>query len=221
MGLTPLSTSQKDTLWRATTEYQAQLASAPWAMEYLLGRGLREETIRDFKLGAVVTPIDESHKRFTGMICIPNLSGAEDQHPVNIKFRDLNPESDKKYDGPSGQVLRLFNLRALRSAGEFVCVVEGEFDAIVLSQCGLPAIGVPGAQQFSGKGHNYRNRLLDGIDVILCPDNDKAGQDLVKAMSDIRNLTVRSFAPSKDATEFYLDNDQDDYLMYSWIVRGE
>ena len=204
MSVTPLSAAQRAALQTAVREYHGQLYETPAVLDYIYSRGITDETIRDFKLGAVRDPIDDSHRRFQGGWVIPNFCASPDEHPVGIKVRHLGSGDRPKYDQPHGVTARLFNLRALHKATNWVAMTEGEADTIILSQAGIPAIGVPGANQW--KGHLYRNRIFDGLDVILFADNDDAGQALVRAMSDLRGLTVKyADPPAKDVNDQWMN----------------
>src|SRR5664279_2675611 len=128
----PLTASQRAAYERATAQYERDYEDDEEAHRYLEEtRGLSFATIGRMRLGVVRNPIDESHERFVGRICIPNISAAEDGHVTGIKFRLIDsrdeapeepePETDpdikkwkpKKFDQPDGQVARLWNLQAL------------------------------------------------------------------------------------------------------------
>lgn len=174
----------------------------------------------EFRLGAVVNPLD-GHERFTGMICLPNLSAAEDNHVTGIKFRDLDPDTKQKYDQPSGQEARLFNLRALKAAQEVgtIYLTEGEFDAIIVNSLGFPAVAIPGADSFAPKGAKYRYRIFDGLHVVLCKDNDPAGQKLADLLlRELPDVEVLDPSPAKDVNELWLQLNQDEEEMYLWLT---
>lgn len=78
---------------------------------------------------------------------------------------------DGKYRTPPHQKARIFNSDAVWDAEE-VLICEGEFDAMVLSQLGYNACGVPGAStwQEAWNGYFERARL-----IYVCFDPDTAG----------------------------------------------
>src|SRR5664279_99988 len=227
----PLTAAARAAYERATAQYERDYQDDEEAHKYLEEeRGLSFATIGRMRLGVVRNPIDESHERFAGRICIPNISAADNAHITGVKFRliefstgsDGEPEAEyepaeheqgaprqkawkpKKFDQPDGQVIRLYNLRALTYATDTIWVTAGEFDALSLEDVGLPAIAVPGTQQW-GKSHSYRNRLLEGLQVVLMRDNDEAGLALVTAMSSgIDDLIVRDTSPCKDSNEYLM-----------------
>lgn len=219
MPLSPLSASQRTALEMAVREYHEQLQSSERVLNYIYSRGISDETIAEFRLGAVTTPIDDSHRKFLGGLVIPNRCASHDEHVVGIKVRNLDPEAKPKYTQPSGQTARLFNLRAIKQATTRIAATEGELDAIILSQAGIPAIGIPGANQWTG--HRYRARMFDGLDLVLFADNDDAGQDLVRSMADLHNLTVRyPERPAKDVNDQWLQTGQDVDAFRAW-AKGE
>lgn len=193
-----MTITQRDMLERATAAYAADYDTDGEAHDYLEGtRGLGFATIGRLRFGVVRHPITASHNRFRGMIAIPNLGASSDGHPVGIDFRSI---TGRKHDRPEGDKIRLYNLRALTYADDVIYVTEGSIDAASLEDVGLPAIGVPGANQW-GKAHAYRNRIVEGFRVVLLRDSDDAGALLVKDMADIDGLTVRDCLPAKDANE--------------------
>jgi DNA primase len=139
-------------------------------MTYLTGRGLTEATIRSFGLGYVDEPIDGEDSRYRGMVSIPYIG--PNKRIYGIKFRAIDPEQRPKMDGPHGQRSRLFNTRALETAGHLIACAEGEFDAMILNQIGVPAVGCPGASVWPP----FYHRIFAGFSrVIFTADNDDQG----------------------------------------------
>jgi DNA primase len=218
--LTPLGKQQRELLEQATRQYQEDLLEAPWAIEYLKSRGIDQRMAEEFRLGAVINPPD-GFERFRGMVSLPNISAAEDGHVTGIKFRDLNPDTKQKYDQPSGQEARLFNLRALKAAQELgtIYLTEGEFDAIVVSSLGLPAVAIPGADSFAPKGAKYRFRIFDGLHVVLVKDSDPSGDKLANLLlRELPDIEVLDPSPAKDVNELWLKLNQDEEEMYLWLT---
>ena len=80
-----------------------------------------------------------------------------------------------KYWSPKGTRTRVFNTNALLNPGHWIAICEGEFDTMAATQAGIPAIGIPGVQQWSG----YMRNMLSGFSrVIVLADNDDKGQGL-------------------------------------------
>jgi len=101
---------------------------------------------------------------------------------VGIQLRDLE---GKKYS-VEGSQLGLFIPQ--HSYNFNPLIVEGVSDAIVASECGYFGIGLPSAQV----GHvECRDYLIGDFDinvwdeVVLVPDNNQAGSDCMKKMSEL------------------------------------
>lgn len=177
--LQPATASQQEELQQAVKSYADGMTVE--AARYLLGRGLTRETVATFRLGVVGGEhVPPGHSRYTGWLSIPYLVNGE---PVRIRFR--RPEwlglDREKYGQPSGETLRTFNVDAIKAADDTIHVTEGEFDAMILNQIGLPAIALPGASSFRG----YHGRMLAGFNrVWVWGDPDDAGQELVQKVTN-------------------------------------
>ena len=190
--------------WKAFSEkasemYHNQLT--PEGIEYLTGpeRGLTEETIERFRLGLVVDPVP-GHEHYQGMISIPYLTT---YGVVSLRFRRFGEGDGKKYLTMPGDPPRIYNVSDLELGTRGVCLTEGEFDCMVAVQCGLPCIGLPGAQSWK----SVMGRLLDQYDqVMLLQDDDDAGRKMADKLSkSLRNLRPVVMTGG-DVTSFFVDN---------------
>ena len=134
------SEGQKKFLAQATEKYEKELSEE--AAEYLVNRGMTEETIRRFRIGLVENPLP-GHEHVRGYLAIPYTT--PDGTVVSMRFRRLKGEGPK-YLSMAGDPPRIFNVSALERETSGIVVCEGEFDTMIAEQCGLPAIGIPGAQ---------------------------------------------------------------------------
>jgi DNA primase len=194
------SRSQKELLEKATSHYSQNIHLAE---EYLAHRGLDLETAREIRLGVVDNPLP-GQEQFFGRLAIPYLTPTG---PVDIRFRSLGPE-EPKYMGMPGTQTRMYNIRALHEAGNFIAVCEGEIDAITLHyKCGVPAVGVPGAN--SWKPHY--NRLLSDFETIyVFADGDQPGSDFAKSLSkEMNNVIVLQMPEAEDVNSMFLLNGAD------------
>lgn len=157
-----------------------------------------------FRLGSVPSGVSAEWSRYTGMLALPYLTV---NGPASVKFRHLDG-TEPKYLAPEGQELRLFNVRACMHTGGQIIVTEGEIDAITLhAECGLPAVGVPGASSWR---KHYR-RLLEGFnDVVILTDNDvksngsNPGRDLALKIKDsISQSRIVSLPPGEDVNSYF------------------
>jgi DNA primase len=201
--LQPLSDSQRETLEETTALYE-EARTADHGL-YLLGRGLEPETIATFRLGSVVDPAP-GHAHLRGRLAVPYLGRTGS--PLWHKFRcvedhDHRALSHGKYGAPmDGGPSRLFNVGALDQAKDTIHVAEGEFDAMILCQAGLPAVAVPGVQNWKG----HFGRLLAGFNrVWIWADPDEAGAELVNTITKrlVQAKPVR--LKDGDVTDTYLN----------------
>lgn len=167
----------RNSLETSTAKYEKSLSLAS---TYLAGRGITEETARRFRLGYVDDPADD----FRECVCIPYL-----RRSVGVasqRFRRTNDSVRPKYLGRTGVASGLFHVEAFFGDNDFIVITEGEFDAIILDQLGIPATGVPGAT--SWKPH-YRRLFEDFERVYVFRDNDD-GKD-INAAKDFADEIVR------------------------------
>jgi len=194
------SRSQKELLERATQHYSQNVEMAE---EYLAHRGLDLAVAREARLGVVVNPLP-GQEQFSGRLAIPYLTPTG---PVDIRFRAMGPE-EPKYMGMPGTSTRLYNVRALHEAGDFIAVCEGEIDAITLHyKCGVPAVGVAGAN--SWKPH-YTRLLSDFETIYVFADGDQPGIDFAKMLSkEMQNVIVLQMPETEDVNSMFLKQGAD------------
>jgi DNA primase len=162
-----------ETLEEAVCKYEAGMTVE--AAQYLLGRGLTQETVRTHRLGVVADPMP-GHESFRGMIAIPFLMRGK---PVGIRFRNLGEGA--KYLQPSGSRIGVYNVDAIHDAAHVLHITEGEFDAMILQQAGLPAVGFPGASTFRG----HHGRMLAGFNRLwVWGDPDAAGAEFIQKITN-------------------------------------
>ena len=210
----PLQPAVRRSLESATALFEAAMPGSPAAEYVVQERGINPHIGARFRLGYVPAGVS-GWERFGGRLSVPNLCASG--HVVGIKFRDLTGTSESKYDQPSAQQSRLFNLRCLAEISSLVVITEGELDAIAVSQLGFPAIGVPGASAWKRR----HALLVEGYDrVVVIADADKAGRDMAKKIME-GNIPVTVVEPPggcKDANEALvagLGNELAD------LIRGE
>jgi len=174
-------------------------------MNYLKSekRGLKEETIKKFKIG------------WNQAITIPIFD--ENNNLVNIRYRlDPDKTGDQKYWNTTGYgEARLFNISVLKKVKDCVVVAEGEFDAMVLDQNGIPAVsGTCGARTFKEEWAKYFKEIKT---VYLCYDTDKEGKEGAEKTASILNRKVKIInLPHKkdkkiDITEYFATHSVDDF----------
>ena len=174
-----LSESQRQFLRESTERYHANLEGSP-AAEYLETRGLGwpslKETMDRFQLGFVGDPLP-GHEHFRGFLAIPYLrwSPHHDWAVVSIRFRCIEDHDHKghgKYMTTAGDRPRLFNTLALLKDSAKIVITEGEIDAMTAQACGIPAVGVPGAQAWQPY---FKEPFLGYRNVYVLADGDDPG----------------------------------------------
>lgn len=203
----PLSPAIRSSLEAAVSQYENQIQQDLGIRgEHLLDRGIGPASIAGFRLGYVKEPIS-GHEQYHGCISIPSL-GANGS-VVGLRFRSLSNDGPK-YLGLSGAPTRLFNTRAIHAAGDDICITEGEFDSIILTQCGLYSCGVTGAQNWK---RHHRCNFAGFRRVYIFGDGDKAGQDFSKKVFESLDNGVRvNLPPGKDVNDVWLDGGKESVL---------
>ena len=169
-----------------TLRYQEHLYVAA---EYLEGRGITEDTAVSARLGVVDEPIHGDSDAEYRRLVIPFLtrSGVVDIRYRCIRDHDCAEDGCPKYLGRPGSSLRIYNVGSLVTAGDTICVTEGELDALILTQLGYDAVGLPGAESWKRHWH----RLFEDFQrIIVFGDGDSAGRRFIKKMMDEFPQTV-------------------------------
>lgn len=136
------------------------------ALTYWTNRGLSKASALSFRIGVVTDP-PKPLERYTGRLSIPYITRAG---VTTIRFRAIDG-GEPKYLGmrdiPSA---RIFNPAALSRREDFVCITEGELDAVAASQAGLPAVGIPGVSNWRPF---FRHCFQGYRRVYILQDTDK------------------------------------------------
>lgn len=201
------SNEQRAFFESAVSTYQQDLAGDTSAQTYLMGRGFGPEAAATFRLGVVRRPL-VGHESFAGRLAIPYLTPVG---VVNIRFRCLQAHVCKdagcpKYLSMDGMESNLYNVLDLKKPSPFICVTEGELDAATLSMAGLPAVGVPGVENW----REHFGRCLEDADVIYSfADGDKAGRRFAKFLAkEVKSRAVR-LPDGKDVNQIYCEGGAD------------
>lgn len=204
-----LTQKGRDTLERATTQYQEDVAEIA---DYLLARGIDGATAQRFRLGYVARPII-GHEQYAGRLAIPYITPAG---VVDIRFRCVEDHHCKdhghgKYLSQPGHKTRLYNTPAILSAGDTIAITEGELDAIILNKIGIHAVGVPGAQAWQ---NDYYPRIFaDFGDVLIFGDSDEAGRNFSRGVArDLTDATIIELPAGMDVNDIYLVEGADGVL---------
>lgn len=208
MTIKALSKEQRRLLERATLQYAEHLDEAA---EWLEARGLDLEHARSNGLGVVRNPVP-GHETRVGRLAIPYLT---DAGPINITFRCIQNHVCKdvgcaKYKFPKGAATNLYGVQSIAWADEWIVVAEGELDALIWHQIGVPAVGISGVKKWED---HWVNVLEDFSRVYVAQDGDDAGDWLWNVMSSELNNVIRMKMPDgEDTGSMYLKAGKD-YLI--------
>ena len=125
------------------------------------------------------------HEPYVGRLAIPYVTPAG---VVDIRFRSMRGE-EPKYMGMPGVTTTMFNAQIVLNAKEYICLCEGEIDAITLGAKSIhPAVGIPGVQNWKP----FFTKILDDFDrVLILADGDTPGAEFGKKISrELSNVTV-------------------------------
>lgn len=197
-----LTQEQRNLLESQTSRYQSNLYVAA---EYLDDRGITEDTAVSARLGVVDEPIYGDDDSAYNRLAIPYVTRAG---VVCFRYRCLrNHRCDEdrcpKYLGGLGVAPRIYNVGHLVTAGNSICVTEGELDALTLVQLGYDAVGIPGAQTWKP----HWARLFEDFDRILVfVDGDSGGEKFAKAWQSRFPQTVELIQTDEgeDVNSMYL-----------------
>lgn len=165
---------------RSVLANQKQLTEAARAKEYLLKRGLTEETIKAFNIGynsdenSIVIPINDGYGK-----------------PVGFSRRFLDPGKGPKYknsrnDDVFNKGHILYNLdKARRHTGHSLLVLEGYFDVFSAWQSGYKNSVAICKDTLTEDQAALIAKVCKGKTVLLVPDNDDTGKRSVLANRDL------------------------------------
>jgi len=202
-----LSESQRSFLRDATLRYSQSLPGSQ-GEEYLATRGLMFQSIREevdrFMLGYVDDPLP-GHEMYRGMLSIPYLRWSQQYGwaVVSIRFRRIvEGQGGGKYLTQAGDRPRLYNTLALLANSSRIAITEGEIDAITAQICGIPTVGVPGAQAWR---EHFREPFLGYRDVFILADGDEPGLNFAQAVAKtLFNAKVIPMPPGEDVNSLVI-----------------
>lgn len=174
-----------------------------------------------FHLG-YVTPENAApgDEQYIGMLSIPYLTPTG---PIAVKYRSLRPDAAAKYLAPLGQPTHLYNVTDLHKKSQQIVLTEGEVDAMTLSMLGIPAVGVPGVNNW----RPFYRRIFDGYgDVVIATDNDarddgsNPGQELARhLLREIYGSRMVVLPRGYDINSLYVEQGRE--AVTALVNRGE
>lgn len=181
--------------------------TAPFLQRYLQSRGISMITAERFNIGYIddFHAIDKTNNRSVSFQVVIIPTG---EH--SFKARNINPcDKANRYRNEGSS--EIFNAAALKKQSETIFIVEGEFDAMSIEECGYSAVAL-------GSTANVRKFLRLCSDIkpltsfIVCLDNDdsgkKAGEELHKGLKQqgLHCISADLYGTYKDANERLIDD---------------
>lgn len=182
-------------------EHETLLKSPELLSKLMIERTLTEASIRRFNLG--------THNDYAGNQFWSFLYRNSDGTPAYVKYKGEIDGTRQVRRCPSGVPSVLYGCDRLEGFLQAI-IVEGEEDALVLTQAGLlNVVSVPdGATISTDKmGQNsWLNPLERFREIVLCLDNDAAGKKaeeaLAKLLGEERCKLVQHPLDHKDACDY-------------------
>ena len=145
-------------------------------LAYMQGRGISLETCNRFNIGYDSAYRNSDTARPTQAVIIPTGKGT-------FTPRDTNPNNDSRFLVRKGSHRNLFNAEALDTAETPVFITESEIDALSILEAGGEACGL-GGTSMTGRLVKRLEERKNRQPLILCLDNDEAGQNATKKIID-------------------------------------
>jgi hypothetical protein len=204
--------SFKKFLETAARSYAASLPGSE-AQKFLERRGIDGTS---FALGYVKDPL-AGHEQYRGCLALPYLrrSARGVTSVVSIRFRCLQDHKHGedcygKYRTVLGDTPRLYNTIAIQEESRRVGIAEGELDAVVASQTGLPTVGVPGSNNWKP----FFKECFTGFQrVYVFGDGDEAGRKFVNTvLRGLPNAKPVVMPEGHDVNSFVLERGTEAFL---------
>jgi len=187
-------------------------------------RGLTVETLKEWKVGLRV-----DRDGATATLVLPYHG--EDGRLVYAKLKRRTREGGKDiWREPKGQPQSyLWGSHRLHGT-ERVVVVEGEEDAMLLSQAGVEnVVSVPDGAKISSAERNkpWLDRLEAFQEIVICLDNDKPGREGAEALAGLmgeercRVVEYPRADGAKDATDYWRQGKLDDLVRAISEAKGK
>lgn len=165
-------------------------------INYIKLRGITEQTIKKFNLGT-----------YEGYIAFPYY-----KYSTLIGYKIRKPKKDPgkpKMKSITGSKPYLYNIQNVEEGTELI-ICEGEFDTMIIDQCGytnVVSVGA-GANSLSTLVEQARE-FLDKFEIlIIVSDNDDAGQNMdkffIEEFGDKAKLIDKKLYKRKDINEEYI-----------------
>ena len=134
-------------------------------------------------------------------------------------------ENKQFYATGSFDNVGLFGQQAFKAGGKYITVVEGEADALAVNEMfdgKWPVVSIRSGAASAAKDIKANLEWLESFDsVVICFDNDKAGQEAARSVLDLftpnkaKNVTL----PMKDAGDMLKARKVQDFVKEWWNAK--
>ena len=205
--------SLKTWLGKTAERYHESLRENEAVLSYLEQRDLGLDVAHGYRLGVVAEP-DPLHEDYRGRLSIPYLTPTG---VVSMRFRcledhDCKEEHCAKYLQPKDEPTHVYNVAALHTADTVIGICEGELDAIASTESGLPAVGIPGVNNWKP----FWDRLFDDFErVLILGDGDTAGRAFASKLAhSIPGGEAKVMPVDTDVNSFIVEHGHEAYLEF-------
>jgi len=205
--------------------FKESLRSNQVAQQYLFGRGLSEETIKDLEIGYCGRISDSSMYRFSDRVMFPIFNSACDL--IAFGGRTMSGSPEKYINSPESNLYSksriLYNFDKAQDhileAG-YAIVVEGYFDVAVLWEYGIRNVVSTCGTAMTRHQLRLLKRCADWVSI--CYDGDSAGAKAaaraVEGLSEERfPIKVTTLPDGMDPDEFVTERGGVDFMR---LVNG-
>ena len=204
-SIRPYNIAERRRIQKASALYETHLENI---LDLLSARGISEETARYHHLGYIDNDPIPGHEDYNQCITIPYM------YPVwgrpaeirKMRFRcslqhDCKTHNHPKYLTPAGDTGSIYNMAAMVNPAAEMHICEGEFDSMILEQCGWPAVAIPGATSWQ----NFWTKFFEGYDhVYIWSDPDPAGDKMAQTLQTALPQATHVPLTLGDVTDTYL-----------------
>lgn len=204
-SIRPYNIAERRRIQKASARYETHLENI---LDLLSARGISEETARYHHLGYIDNDPIPGHENYNQCITIPYLYPVwgEPAEIRKMRFRcslphDCKTHNHPKYLTPAGDTGSIYNMAAMANPAAEIHICEGEFDSMILEQCGWSAVALPGATSWQ----NFWTKFFEGYDhIYIWSDPDPAGHQMAQTIQTALPQAVHVPLTVGDVTDTYL-----------------
>ena len=201
-------------------ERHQQLLASPQIIEYFENRGISLDILKENQIGFGTCKATGGRKK----IFIPYFDATGE--PLFFRYRSWEKDDSVKIFASKNTSLIPYLLQHAME-GDDIFIVEGEIDALMLMEQGIPCVGIPSAQTFKEDWIPYFKQFNK---ITICLDNDEAG---IKGTEKIIDLLQKhlpntdlfrikwpdDFSHKGDVNDFFCSNGAENSLLVDTFMN--